>query len=55
MKCRMLAIADAYDAMTSDRAYSSKISSEQALEELRKWAGIQFDPDLTKLFCELKG
>jgi HD-GYP domain-containing protein (c-di-GMP phosphodiesterase class II) len=41
--------------MTSGRPYNDKLSPQQALEELKKWAGIQFDPALIKLFCELHG
>lgn len=40
----ILAVADAFDAMTSDRPYRNKLSLEQALEELEKGAGTQFDP-----------
>lgn len=41
---RVLAVADAYDAMTSDRPYRPGMSSEEALRELRRCSGIQFDP-----------
>jgi len=53
VECRILAIADAYDAMTNDRPYSRKLSPKEAEEELKKWAGVQFDPALTELFCQL--
>jgi len=46
-ECRILAIADAYDAMTSERPYRKPVSHEEALEELRRCAGTQFDPWLT--------
>jgi len=46
-ECRILAIADAYDAMTNERPYRKPISHEEALEELRRCAGTQFDPWLT--------
>jgi diguanylate cyclase (GGDEF)-like protein/putative nucleotidyltransferase with HDIG domain len=42
---RILLVADAYDAMTSDRPYRSAQSQAEALEELRRNAGRQFDPD----------
>ncbi|HEX6700963.1 MAG TPA: diguanylate cyclase [Gaiellaceae bacterium] len=41
---RIILVADAYDAMTSDRTYSSAISSDRALAELERCAGTQFDP-----------
>ena len=50
---RILAIADAYDAMTSPRPYREQLSSQSALEELRRCGGTQFDPELVELFCTL--
>lgn len=50
LHARILAIADSFDAMTSDRTYKQKKTYEQALEELEKCAGTQFDPELTKHF-----
>ena len=52
IECRILSIADAYDAMTSDRPYRKAMSHEAALTELRRCAGVQFDPDLVELFIE---
>ena len=49
---RIIAIADAYDAMVSERLYSDAISQEDALFELEKNAGIQFDPKLVNVFIE---
>ncbi|MEK6528644.1 MAG: HD-GYP domain-containing protein [Nitrospirota bacterium] len=46
----ILAVADAFDAMTTDRTYRNKLSLEQALEELEKGAGTQFDPNVVKAF-----
>jgi HD-GYP domain-containing protein (c-di-GMP phosphodiesterase class II) len=40
----ILAVADAFDAMTSERPYRGKLSAEQALEELEEGSGTQFDP-----------
>lgn len=48
---RIVAIADAYDAMLSDRPYRKAIGHESAVTELRAQAGIQFDPELVELFC----
>ena len=50
---RIVAIADAYDAMTHDRPYKRAMSHEGAIEELRRHAGTQFDPELVELFCDL--
>src|SRR5919204_2261900 len=50
---RIVAIADAYDAMINDRPYKRAVSHEQAVAELRRHAGTQFDPELVELFCEL--
>lgn len=55
LACRMLAIADAYDAMTSDRPYRKAISSDEALAELQRCAGTQFDPALVRAFIESMG
>lgn len=54
LECRILAIADAYDAMTSDRPYRKAMTEEAALAELANNAGIQFDPQLIKEFTERK-
>jgi diguanylate cyclase (GGDEF) domain len=50
---RIVAIADAYDAMTHDRPYKRAISHAAAIAELRQHAGTQFDPELVTLFCDL--
>ena len=50
---RILAIADAFDAMTSVRTYKEAISSEEAVAHLKAESGKQFDPRLVGLFCEL--
>jgi hypothetical protein len=47
---RILAIADAYDAMVTDRAYRSGRGREEAFAELRRCAGTQFDPNLVEQF-----
>ncbi|MFA6075533.1 MAG: diguanylate cyclase [Negativicutes bacterium] len=48
--CRVLAIIDAYDAMTNDRPYRATISKELAVAELQLCAGAQFDPELVAKF-----
>ena len=50
---RIVAIADAYDAMTHDRPYKRAMSHDSAIKELRRHAGTQFDPELVTLFCDL--
>lgn len=50
---RILAIADAYDAMVSDRVYRKGRSQQEAFAELRRCAGMQFDPELTERFIGL--
>ncbi|MEW6274854.1 MAG: diguanylate cyclase [Bacillota bacterium] len=50
---RILAIVDAYDAVTSDRPYRGAISHEEALGELKRCAGSQFDPRLVETFIGL--
>jgi HD-GYP domain-containing protein (c-di-GMP phosphodiesterase class II) len=52
---RIVAIADAYDAMIQDRPYKRKISHEAAVEELRRHSGTQFDPELVEIFCDIYG
>jgi diguanylate cyclase (GGDEF)-like protein/putative nucleotidyltransferase with HDIG domain len=49
---RIIAIADAYDAMTSDRSYRKALSDEVAVSEIKKNSGTQFDPDLALFFIE---
>ncbi len=50
---RIVAVCDAYHAMTSDRPYRKAMAHQAALLELRRGAGLQFDPDVVKAFCKL--
>ena len=50
---RIVAITDSYDVMTGNRSYKCAISKEAAVKELKKYAGIQFDPVLVKKFIEV--
>ncbi|MBZ9633803.1 HD domain-containing phosphohydrolase [Clostridium sp. FP1] len=52
LQSRIIAIADAYDAMTSERSYRSALSEEIAVAELQKYAGTQFDAELIEVFVE---
>jgi diguanylate cyclase (GGDEF)-like protein len=53
LEARILAIADSYVAMTSERSYSGTLSHQHALEELKKGAGAQFDPYLVEQFVAM--
>ncbi|MCF7925524.1 MAG: hypothetical protein K9L26_03225, partial [Candidatus Izimaplasma sp.] len=46
-------IADSFDAMTTDRPYRDGLSLEQAVYELKRNAGTQFDPNYVKIFIKL--
>jgi diguanylate cyclase (GGDEF)-like protein len=50
---RLLAVADTYDAMTSDRPYRKGLAVEIALTEIAKGAGTQFDPEMAEAFCKM--
>lgn len=51
---RIIAVADAFDAMTTDRPYRGALSPEHALRQLCKRAGSQFDPSVVEAFCRLQ-
>jgi len=53
IQSRILAVADAYEAMTSRRPYRPALNHQQALEELIKGAGSQFDPEVVRVFAGL--
>ncbi len=52
---RVLAVADAFDAITSDRPYRRARSKDQGLEEVKRCAGSQFDPSVVKAFMACMG
>ena len=52
MEARILAVADAFDAMISTRPYRPALSHERALAEIGRCAGTQFDPRVAELFLE---
>jgi putative nucleotidyltransferase with HDIG domain len=53
LEARILAIADAFAAMTSTRSFSPAISQEEAVEEIKRGAGTQFDPHLVEVFLSV--
>jgi putative nucleotidyltransferase with HDIG domain len=50
---RIIHVADAYDAMTTNRSYRSGMTHEVAISELTKYSGIQFDPEIVTAFVKL--
>ena len=55
LESRVIAIVDAYESMTTGRPYRPAISKNEAIAELKKCAGTQFDPSLVKKFIEAIG
>jgi diguanylate cyclase (GGDEF)-like protein/PAS domain S-box-containing protein len=53
--CRILSIVNAYNAMTSKRPYRKVLSHKEAMAEIKRCAGTQFDPELAEMFTELFG
>ena len=50
---KIIAIADTYDAITSDRPYRKAVSRKEAIAEIQRNAGIQFDAEIVKVFAEM--
>jgi HD-GYP domain-containing protein (c-di-GMP phosphodiesterase class II) len=55
LQSRILSVADAFDAMTSERSYRPRRPFERAMGELRAKAGTQFDPDVVDAFEGVAG
>jgi len=55
LEARIVAVADAFDAMTTNRAYRHPRSPEQAIQELRRCAGVQFDHTVIAAFLQAYG
>jgi len=53
LSCRILAIVDAYDAMMSDRPYRKAMGKKDAIQEIKRCRGTQFDPAIADLFINL--
>jgi two-component system, cell cycle response regulator len=51
LAARIIAVCDAFHAMTTDRPYQLGISADEAVTELRRAAGTQFDPAVVEVFC----
>ena len=49
---RIVSVADSYDAMTNNTIYKKTLSKEEAIEEMKRCAGKQFDPNIIKVFVE---
>jgi len=50
---RVVAVADTYDAMTTDRPYRAALPREVSMDEIRKCSGTQFDPRVVEAFCRV--
>jgi len=50
---KILALADSYDAMTSNRPYRVRLSAIEAIEEIRRCEGTQFDAQISSVLCQL--
>ena len=53
LAARIIAVCDTFTAMTSDRPYGEAVSVDEALAELRRCVGTQFDPEVVRVFCEV--
>jgi HD-GYP domain-containing protein (c-di-GMP phosphodiesterase class II) len=53
LESRIIAVCDAFDSMVSTTSYQSAVSPEEAVAEIRRGAGIQFDPKVAKTFTDL--
>jgi putative two-component system response regulator len=53
LEARILSIADAYDAMSSDRPYRKKLSKQEVVKRLKEGAGSQWDPKLVDIFVKI--
>lgn len=52
---RIIAVADAFDAMTTDRPYRKAVTREEVLREIIRCAGAQFDPAIVEVFTKVVG
>jgi diguanylate cyclase (GGDEF)-like protein/PAS domain S-box-containing protein/putative nucleotidyltransferase with HDIG domain len=52
LQARIISVADAFDAMTGERTYGRMLNKKEAIEEIQRCSGTQFDPELARLFIE---
>ncbi|MEG2290091.1 MAG: diguanylate cyclase [Clostridium sp.] len=52
LMARIISISDAYDGMTQDRVYKKAMNKEQAIKEIKKFSGTQFDPSVVEIFLD---
>ncbi|MBN1365554.1 MAG: two-component system response regulator, partial [Syntrophaceae bacterium] len=50
---RISFVINSYEAMTNDRQYRKKLTKKEAMEEIKKFSGTQFDPKVTNIFLEI--
>ena len=53
VQARIIAVADSYDAMTTNRVYGKTLSEDEAIDEIRRCSGTQFDPAIVNVLIEL--
>jgi HD-GYP domain-containing protein (c-di-GMP phosphodiesterase class II) len=53
LHARIIALADSFDAMTSNRPYRKSLSYDWAIEEIKRQAGSQFDPELVDIYVKI--
>ena len=53
LAARIIAVADAYDAMVHERSYKNKLTASEAKQELSKHSGKQFDPEVVAAALEI--
>jgi HD-GYP domain-containing protein (c-di-GMP phosphodiesterase class II) len=55
LEARIVAVVDAFDAMTTNRAYRSPRTVAEAIQELRRCSGVHFDPNVVQAFISAHG
>jgi len=53
IECRILAVVDSFDAMITERPYRKALSKLEAVKELKRCAGTQFDPKIVEFFIDI--